>query len=216
MVDNDVRLSHPYTMLCGGATSTGKSHFALEIIRNVSRILSPVPRHIIVAYGQWQPAYERISTRVKFHKGMPKSVPNDTLLVVDDLMLEDGDLIADIFTRRSHHSNISIIYITQNIFHKAKYYRLISLNAQYIALFKSPRDILQPMILGRQMFPHNFEAFKTAYNLATESPYGYLFIDVRPTCPEAYRLRTDILNAQGQTIFVPTSAAIATNPIKAP
>jgi len=41
-----------------------------------------------------------------------------TLLIIDDLMSETNQLVEDIFTKISHHRNISVIYMTQNVFDK--------------------------------------------------------------------------------------------------
>ena len=48
--------------------------------------------------------------------------------------------IADLFTKGSHHRNLSVIYIVQNIFYQRRETRNISLNAHYIVLFKSSRE----------------------------------------------------------------------------
>jgi hypothetical protein len=61
--------------------------------------------------------------------------------------------ISDRFTKGSHHRNLSIIYIVQNIFHQGKEMRNISLNAHYIVLFKTPRDKQQIYMLARQINP---------------------------------------------------------------
>ena len=49
------------------------------------------------------------------------------LIVLDDLMNEskDNQEIMDIFTKKSHHRNISIILITQNIFSRGSCIRVI-------------------------------------------------------------------------------------------
>jgi hypothetical protein len=55
---------------------------------------------------------------------------------------------ASLFTKKSHHRNISVMYIEQNLFHKGKNHRTISLNAHYMVLFKNPRDeALRLMVL---------------------------------------------------------------------
>jgi hypothetical protein len=43
-----------------------------------------------------------------------------------DLMDETDQRVASLFTKKSHHRNISVMYIVQNLF----YHRTISLNAQ--------------------------------------------------------------------------------------
>ena len=49
---------------------------------------------------------------------------------IDDLMTEAkcDQRIADLFTKGSHHRNISIVYLTQNVFPQGKACRDIALN----------------------------------------------------------------------------------------
>jgi len=49
-------------------------------------------------------------------------------------------LVCDLFTKGTHHRNISIIPISQNIFHQSKHCSDISLNAKYLVLLKNVRD----------------------------------------------------------------------------
>jgi hypothetical protein len=55
----------------------------------------------------------------------------------------------------------------------------MSINTQYIALFKNPRDQIGPALLARQRYPSNSKKFMTKYIEATKRPYGYLFIDLK-------------------------------------
>ncbi len=89
------------------------------------------------------------------------------MIILDDPMAQSGKdkRIADLFTRGSHHRNLSVIYIVQNIFHQGKKMRNISLNAHYIVLFKSPRDKQQVSMLARQV--NHGKEFMAAYEEAT-------------------------------------------------
>ena len=49
--------------------------------------------------------------------------------------------IVNLFTRGSHHRNLSVSYIVQNLFHQWKGSGSISLNSHYLVLFKNPRQI---------------------------------------------------------------------------
>ena len=62
----------------------------------------------------------------------------------DDLMTEAkcDQRIADLFTKGSHHRNISVVYLTQNLFPQGKACRDIILNTQYMVLFNNPIDRL--------------------------------------------------------------------------
>ena len=69
---------------------------------------------------------------------------NYNLLIIDDLQIctLNNPFIADIFSRESHHTNLSVFFN----FHQAKCSRDISLNAHYLILFKNPRDNNQTKI----------------------------------------------------------------------
>ena len=78
-----------------------------------------------------------------------------SVLVIDDLVPEANQLVANILTKISHHRNISVLYITQHVLDKNKYARTISLNAHHLVLYKSPRDASQFATLARQMYPNS-------------------------------------------------------------
>ena len=101
-------------------------------------------------------------------------------------------IVTDIFTRGSHHKNISIIFITQNLFHKGNGQRDISLNANYIVLFKNPRDRAQIGHLARQVFPEDSKFLIEAYHDATVKPHSYMLLDLMQSTPDEYRFRTCI------------------------
>ena len=79
---------------------------------------------------------------VDFHEGLPDlqmfQPSVKTVVVVDDLMAEADERVTALFTKGSHHRNVSVVYLVQNLFHKGKDHRTISLNAQYLVLFKNP------------------------------------------------------------------------------
>ena len=69
----------------------------------------------------------------------PGNLP--TLIVLDDLMDSAYSAkVSELFTKGSHHLNISLVLITQNVFHQGPSTRDISLNSKYIVVFKNPRD----------------------------------------------------------------------------
>ena len=140
---------------------------------------------------------------IEFVKEIPESLENDSyldvnirnLIVIDDQMIEAGkdNRIVNLFTKGSHHRNLSVIYIVQNLFHQGKGNRSISLNSHYLVLVKNPRDKLQILTLAKQMYPSETAWFIKEYEEVVRRPYGYLFVDLRPTTPERCRLRTNVL-----------------------
>ena len=116
------------------------------------------------------------------------------LLVLDDMMdsLEGG--VAYLFTKGSHHKNIFVIAVTQNVFHQSKFQRTISLNTHYVILFKNPRDGSQIQHLARQMYQKDTEYLVQVYErVMTLGLYSYLFIDLRQETPDNMILRANIL-----------------------
>jgi hypothetical protein len=86
----------------------------------------------------------------------------------------------------------------QSAFSKGKENRTMSINSQYIILFKNPRDMLTPTIFARQMYPNNSKKFMVKYMEATERPFGYLFINLKHNTPDDQRLKADIFEGFGR------------------
>ena len=106
----------------------------------------------------------------------------------------NSKLIAELFTKGSHHRNLSIILICQNFFMRGSENRNISLNSQYIVLFKNPRDQSIATSLARQIFPTKIKKFQKVYEHATSQPFSYLFIDLKPETSNKVRLLSNIFS----------------------
>jgi len=117
-------------------------------------------------------------------------------------MSETNQLDANMFTKILHHRNVSVVYLTQNVFGKNKYARMISLNAHYLVLFKNPRDASQFAALARQMYPNMSKFAIKAYKDATSAPYGYLRIDLKSEQDERCRLSTNVFPGENQYVYV--------------
>ena len=111
--------------------------------------------------------------------------------------------VAALFTH-GRHEDVSVIFLTQNLFHKSKYARDMSLNVDYMVLFKNPRDASVITHLGQQM--GNTKFLQQAFRDATKEPFSYLLIDLRAQTPEVLRYRTRVFNSSGdepQTVYQP-------------
>ncbi|GIX81309.1 hypothetical protein CDAR_405311 [Caerostris darwini] len=144
---------------------------------------------------------------VEFHEGLPSDIHtlSNALIVIDDLMseLSSDTKLTKLFTKGGHHRNLSIIFIVQNIFHKGKEMRDISLNAHYLFLFKNPRDRSQIMHLGRQLYPSQTKFFREVYEDATSKPFSYLLIDLKPDTDDSLRLRSGIFPGDKYCVYQP-------------
>ena len=168
-------------------------------------MIEPPPSRIVYCYGEYQQLFKKYSD-VEFRQGLPNLEDFDgsqpTLLIVDDLMIETNEEIANMFTKGSHHRNASVVFLVQNLFHKNKHVRTISLNSHYMVLFKNPRDASQFASLARQMYPNKSAFAVEAYKDATREPYSYLLVDLRPEQDEELRLRTNIFPGETQYVYV--------------
>ena len=110
--------AHPFSAIIAGASGAGKTCFVEKLLKNLDVMVNPTPTHIVWAYGVWQVGYEKWGNKIKFVEGIPNNddISPNTLLVIDDLMSETNQSITQLFTKDSHHKNISVIYITQNLF----------------------------------------------------------------------------------------------------
>ena len=125
-------------------------------------------------------------------------VNKQNLIVFNDQMIDTSrnNRIVNLFTRGSHHRNLRVIYIVQNIFHQGKGRRRISLNSHYLVLFKNPRDKLQILTLAKQMYPGQTDLFLNQYEEVVKRSFGYLLIDLKTTTQDNCRLRTNVLPSE--------------------
>ena len=200
-----IPFQHPASIIIAGPSRSGKTAFLRRLLEE--KTIYPFPSRIVIVYGEWQGEYDRLQESVKdieFSKG-PMSIelyesfnPKQTnMLVLDDQMTEAGKTVQleKYFVQGSHHRNLSVVFIVQNIFEKGKAMRTTNLNANYLVLYKTPRDRGQIAILGRQMYPTKWKSFLAAFERATQNPYTYLVIDLLPDTPEEYRLRSNIFKS---------------------
>lgn len=85
----------------------------------------------------------------------------------------------------SHHYQLRVIHILQNIFQKGKSMRTASLNCHYFTLMANKRDTLQINTLGRQVFPGQLKLFMRSFELATQEKFAYLSLD---WCPRSEKI----------------------------
>lgn len=203
----DSRWKHPFTAIVAGPTQSGKSVFTFKLISFAQELISPPPEKVVYCYGEYQDVFNNYP-HVTFVEGLPDVSQFDgkhrTLLILDDLMSESNDSVSNIFTKFSHHRNISVIYLSQNLFYKSKQNRTMSLNTHYMVLFKNPRDCSQVANLAKQMYPGRSKFLLESFKDATARPFGYLLIDLKPDTDDKYRVRTNIFpDDERQFVYVP-------------
>ena len=183
------KLKHPFCMLVAGPSHSGKTSWTVQLLAERRDRFQPPVDNILYCYSQWQKNYDDLKHLVpstQFHQGQPSMEKLESLqngiLVLDDLMEEsvNDSKIMNMFIVGSHHRNISVLFLMQNVYQKGHHTRTMSMNAQYMILFENPRDQTQIGILARQIFPSDWRRFLEYYKEETSAPYGNVILDLHP------------------------------------
>lgn len=195
----------PCRFLIAAPSQSGKSVFMVNLLRNQKTLLRGRIDNIWWCCSNINFAPKLLSEipNLKIKEGLPAihSIPSNTILVIDDLQMSNLKEICHLFTVGSHHCNISLFFIVQNLFLSNNHFRTISLNCTHFVLFKSLRDINQIKYLARQIFPEFQNSFLKIYKEATAAPFAYLIIDLSQTCCPILRIKSEIFNPNYFTAF---------------
>ena len=136
-------------------------------------------------------------------KGMVPVVSHGRLLIMDDLMNEgSGDKgVLDLFTKYSHHQNVTVIYLCQDMLPTGRYAKSISHNAHYVVAFKNPRDQLGGGGGGgatccKNRFPR---LGRTPWRCLAKRHSGLSGIDLHPVSFDDMCLLSHLLKDEGWT-----------------
>ena len=103
---------------------------------------------------------DKLGLNITYQEGLPEKYGNalgePPLIIVEDLpnQIYSRD-VCDLLTKGSHRRNISVLLLTENLFHQGTNCRDISLNAKYQVLLKNVLDKNQFLYLARQAYPED-------------------------------------------------------------
>lgn len=180
-----------------GASGVGKTEFVLEVIRQ--RLVHPWPENVYFMHGIEQKFHQEWNMTenqpIKFIKGLnfeEMDTSKPSLLIVDDLILSGNKEVAEVFIMGSHHKQISVFYLTQNLFPNCPLFRLMSANAHYYVCFHSQRNTRQVHTLARQIYTgKNVDRVMNAYLRSSRKPRGFILLTFAPDLPEELTVITD-------------------------
>jgi hypothetical protein len=138
---DDLKFRHLFSCLVSGPSGPGKTSFCIRLLQNLDSLCteSKFEGGVIWCYSERNavPSRKQLPANVGFNVGVPEHFDDchrPCLVILDDLLREAYcQQVCDLFTRGSHDRTISVILITQNLFHQDRHCRDIPLNAHYVS-----------------------------------------------------------------------------------
>ena len=225
MTNLELHFKHPSTVLLSGPTGCRKTRFVRRILEE--RLIDTFPTRLIWVYSEWQEDYDKITTiypEIEFMKGYSDDIydslePSDrNLLILEDQLSEASSTksLANRFTKGSHHRNVTILYLVQNMFDKGRSSRTVSLNSHYTVVFRNLRDQSQFRTMARKILPKNSDCLIDAYADATVRPFGYIVIDNSLQCDPIFRFRTNIFRGELPRVYCDKKAVYKSPRLSSP
>ena len=205
IMENPLPFHTPCSIVVSAASSCGKTQLVAKILDHLSWCFDKPTRRVIYCYAHHQDVFEKLEKdheNITFHNCLPtedilEEISDPThhdLLILDDFAKESGEsgLIESLFVRGSHHTNVSVILLTQNLYHNTRFRRTQALNTHYNLFLRNPMGIDQIATFARQRFQGRSKAFLETYLKVTTPLYSYLLVDSHPRSDPTYSVRTGV------------------------
>ena len=106
--------------------------------------------------------------------------------------------VLDLSTKDSHHRNITVLYLTQDLFPPGQIFQDHQSQCHYIVAFKNPRDQTGIGTILLQAFPDRWRQVLRLFKRVKSRPFGYLMLDVHPASDDRYRLWSHLTPREGK------------------
>ena len=198
----DVTFICTFDCIMSGSSGSGKTSKLLEFLKLKDVLCSEKFYKTYYFYSTWQGIYDQM----KLHKlvdyfvegipdneslmtlidnnsqrHQPSAFPIHQLLIFDDLQCDivskKDDIMQKLFTVYSNHKHLSVILLSQMLFKPNDYkFNVLSENAHYLFLFKSPRNSSKVIHSAKQVSPYDNKFIVKSYKEATIHQFTYLFL----------------------------------------
>ena len=144
-MSDDLKFKHPFSCIVSGRRGSGKSSFCISFLQNREHLCTEraFAGGLVWCYGEKSVVATRhqLPANIRINEGVPEDVGSANeppcLVILDDFLTDVySKEVCELFTRGSHHRNISVILINQNLLCQGRFCRDIFLNAHYIVALK--------------------------------------------------------------------------------
>ena len=161
----DLRLQNNTVFQIVGPSGSGKTYFVSNLLTNANAVfLNKIGKiYWLMGIAEGEHGLTRKALKhVKnitfldgFEEGWETKPRTGDVIVIDDLFAEavKERSFNNLFTKIARHRGVTVIFITQNLFHQGGQHRTRNLNVHYLVLFKNPRDNTIIDFVARQAFP---------------------------------------------------------------
>lgn len=175
-----------------GSSGSGKSTYIHHLLSDLERYFSPVPSRVLYFHRTLANEDFLLNDKIELRsddpsnlvaevEGDPNSLKNALIILDDALNYVEGKAVVSLFTRLSNHSDISLIFVSQQLFGAHSSLRTVYLNCNHFCLFSSPNDPSSVNILSSRLFPLKPRFLSDALRqVSQQSPYSPLHISTRP------------------------------------
>lgn len=220
----DVRFKTPFTCILAGPSRSGKTTWLVNCLKYSDVMFTTKPAYTVFYYSAWQDLYDEMvklnlvsewrneCPTLEYITELAAKYKHDggLTIIVDDLISQINKDVVNLFQVGSHHRNINLFFISQNLFYDDKKYRDMKINANYIVLFKNPANVKQAdTFFGQIAGEENKTALKNVFKKITKKAHSYVLFDLNQDTPDEIRIRTKIFpHEYGVHVYVPPNLTI--------
>lgn len=204
----DIRVRNPCSFIFSGPTKAGKTHRVFRFLEFAKLIFKKpeCAKHVIYFYNVWTDEFEKHkhlvhdwiqespTLEVIVDKCEPFKDKGGSIVIVDDYGSDIAKELKQVFTVHSHHLNINIFLLVQNLFPNDNFYRELSRNATHTLVFPNNRDKKQLQCFASQVFPGgSSQILDICTQMEEENPYGYIWFDFDQKTVKYLRIKANML-----------------------
>jgi len=210
--------SHPTQILITGPTKTGKTTLVSNMLIDGNRDKMFIPNLQEVYWFYTMPGsivglrdklpgvhfvrgYPTIDKFTEMDPSVPKLVVLDDLMEMTDKKSSYEDL-KRLFSAISHHCNVSVVFIVQDLYVNRNMTRLANQSEHVISMCNGAAAY-QVSKLASKLFGAGYEAFIrwVIADIRDRRSHGYILMSTEATLPEIKRIRSCILPSDPENLF---------------